>query len=423
MTMITRRSMLAGTVAAAGSLVVPLPHIMRKAAAQDTVTIGVVTPLSGPQQLIGNFVKIGAEIGADYVNANGGIAGKQVRLEFRDDKANPSDATVVTRELLGDGVNLHLGAVASPVALVMGPLMEQEGGVHLTSGAGTEKLGHENYNAHVFRVGDGPYSRNASLVRHAILAHPEIDSWGGIIPDHEYGRTTWAIFVDAMLRFYPELTGRQPKIEQPILVPYGAGDYKNFIAQAMRLPVKGMYTSVYGGDAVTLYQQARPFGLFDKLDLLLDSANEFLAARALGKDVPTHWTGTHWYFGTNKGNPLSDNLYDEYVKRTGDKYPMGWAGDAQAGILAYKDAIEKTGGSTDASDIIAALKGLTFDSATGPRTIRPEDNQAIKNGELIKIEASETAESGFEVTDSVSLPGADIIEPATPGKAMELKTL
>src|SRR5690606_8956395 len=67
MTGITRRSMLAGSAAAVGSLVVPLPHIMRKAAAQDTITIGVVTPLSGPQQLIGNFVKIGAEIGADYV--------------------------------------------------------------------------------------------------------------------------------------------------------------------------------------------------------------------------------------------------------------------------------------------------------------------------------------------------------------------
>lgn len=423
MTGITRRSMLAGSAAAVGSLVVPLPHIMRKAAAQDTITIGVVTPLSGPQQLIGNFVKVGAEIGADYVNANGGIGGKQVRLEFRDDKANPNDATVVARELIGAGVNLHLGAVASPVALAMGPLMQQEGGVHLTAGAGTEKLNHENYNEHTFRIGDGPYSRNAGLVRHIIQSNPEIDTWGGIIPDHEYGRTTWAIFVDAMLRFYPELTGRQPKIEQPILVPYASGDYKNFIAQAVRLPVKGIYTSVYGGDAVTLYQQAKPFGLFDKLDVLLDSANEFLAARALGKEVPVHWSGSHWYFETNKGNPLSDNLYDEYVKRTGDKYPMGWAGEAQAGILAYKAAIEKTGGSTDASDIIAALKGLTFDSATGPRTIRPEDNQAIKNVELIKIGPSDTAESGFEVMDYVSIDGAAAIEPPAPGKPLALKTL
>lgn len=422
MTTITRRNLLAGSAAISGAALLPMPFVKR-AAAQETVTIGIITPLSGPQQLIGNFVKIGAEIGAGWVNANGGIGGKQVKLEFRDDKANPNDATVVTRELLGSGVNLTLGAIASPVSLAMGPLMQQEGGVHLTSGAGTEKLNHEAYNEHVFRIGDGPYSRNKGLARHAIEINPEIDTWGGIIPDHEYGRTTWAIFVDALLTLYPEKTGKQPKIEQPILVPYGSGDYKNFIAQAVRLPVKGMYTSVYGGDAVTLYQQAKPFGLFDKLDLLIDSANEFLAAKALGNQVPVHWTGSHWYYETNKGNPLSDNLYEEYVKRTNDKYPMGWAAEAQAGILAYKAALEKTEGSTDAGDVIAALKGLTFDSATGPRTIRAEDNQAIKNAELYKIEPSADSESGFAVTDYVSVDGAGIIEPPTPGQKLELKSL
>ncbi len=420
MTNITRRTVLAGGAAAIGGATLPMPFVNR-AAAQESITIGVITPLSGPQQLVGNFVKIGAEIARDWVNAKGGINGKQVQLEFRDDKANPNDATIVTRELLGSGVNLTLGGIASPVALAMGPLMQQAGGVHVTSGAGTEKLNHENYNDHVFRVGDGPYSRNHALARHMMELNPDITTWGGIVPDHEYGRTTWAIFVDAILTLSEEITGKQATVEDPILVPYGASDYKNFIGQAMRLPVEGMYTSVYGGDAVTLYQQAKPFGLFDKIKILGDSANEFLAAKALRNQVPVHWTGTHWYYGTNEGNPLSDNLFEEYVKRTGDKYPMGWAAEAQAGILAYKAALEKNGGSTDAGDVIAALKGLTFDSATGPRTIRAEDNQAIKNVELIKIEPSTVEESGFAVTDYKQIPGEKAIEPAAPGKPFELK--
>lgn len=421
MTTMNRRSVLKGGTAATAGILLPMPFIHR-AAAQETITIGVITPLSGPQQLIGNFVKIGAEIGADWVNANGGIGGKQVKLEFRDDKANPNDATVVTRELLGSGVTLTLGAIASPVALAMGPLMQQEGGVHLTAGAGTEKLNHENYNDHVFRVGDNPYTRNKGLVRQIIESHPEVSTWGGIIPDHEYGRTTWAIFVDAMLELYPEKTGNEPAIQQPILVPYGSGDYKNFIGQAARLEVGGFYTSVYGGDAVTLYQQARPFGLFDD-KILVDSANEFLVATAMKDQIPVHWTGFHWYYETNKGNALSDNLYEEYVKRTGDKFPMGWAAEAQAGILAYKAAVEKTNGSTEAGEVIAALKGLTFDSATGPRTIRPEDNQAIKNVELCKLEPDAGSESGFKVSEYKQVDGAAIIEPPTPGKKLELRTL
>ena len=101
---------------------------------------------------------------------------------------------------------------------------------------------------------------------------------------------------------------------------------------------------------------------------------------------------------------------------------MGWAAEAQAAILAYKAAVEKAGNSeTDA--VIEALKGLTFDSATGKRIIRPEDNQAIKNVELCFIEPSAEAESGFAVTDYVQVDGAKVIEPPTPGEPLQLKAL
>lgn len=186
--------------------------------------------------------------------------------------------------------------------------------------------------------------------------------------------------------------------------------------------MQGIYTSVYGGDAVTLYQQAKPFGLFDKIDVLLDSANEFLVATAMKDQTPAHWSGFHWYFEANKGNPLSDDLYAKYVAKTGDNYPMGWAAEAHAAIMAYKGAIEKTG-NTETADVIAALKGLSFDSATGMRRIRAEDNQAIKNAELAYIEPSSSAPDGFAVTDYVSLDGEQVIEPARPGEVLDTNSL
>jgi branched-chain amino acid transport system substrate-binding protein len=138
--------------------------------------------------------------------------------------------------------------------------------------------------------------------------------------------------------------------------------------------------------------------------------------------TPAHWSGFHWYFEANKGNPLSDGLYARYVERTGDKYPMGWAAEAHAGILAYKGAIEKAG-STETADVIAALKGLSFDSATGMRHIRAEDNQAIKNAELAFIAPSSEAPDGFAVTDYVSLEGDKVIEPARPGQMLDTTAL
>lgn len=91
-------------------------------------------------------------------------------------------------------------------------------------------------------------------------------------------------------------------------------------------------------------------------------------------------------------------------------------------MLAYAAAIQKAG-TTETAEIIKALKGLTFDSATGPRTIRAEDNQGIKNAELAFIEPSSSEKSGFAVTDYISVNGADVIEPPSPGEKLALKTL
>jgi len=417
MSKFTRRQFL-GTTAVAGAMatgLVAAPWV-RRAHAADPITLGVVTPLSGPAEFIGKFVKNGAEVAVKLMNEAGGVNGRELALEMRDSKVNPAAATAAARELLGEGVNLQLGTISSAVALAMGPLMEQENGIMITCGAGTEKLNHENYNSHVFRPGDGPVGRNKSFARLASERYPEITEWTGIIPDHEYGRTTWAIFVDGLLTFYPEVT-----IHDPIIVPYGAGDYKSYIAQAMRSPAKGIYNSTYGGDSITLFQQARPFGLFrDKV--LVDSANEFIVANALKDNTPGHWTGTHWYNETNKDNPLSNAFYEAYVAHTGDDQPMGWAGEAQAAVAAYAKAVEMAG-STETAAVIKALKGITIDTVTGKRLIRAEDNQAVKDVELMYIEPDASAPRGYKVTETIRIDGESVIEPATPGEPMQLKTV
>lgn len=415
MNRINRRRMLQAGLGALAA-----PALVRPGFAQGgPIRLGVVTPLSGPQEFVGIFVKQGAEIAVEQVNAAGGVLGRPLALEFRDDKVNPALASTVTRELLGLGINLQLGTISSAVALAMGPLMEKEGGVVITCGAGTEKLNHENYSPNVFRPGDSPYMRGRGKVKLMAERKPDITKWSGIIPDHEYGRTTWGIFVDGLLEFYPAIAKKKPEIIDPIIVPYGQSDYKNFITQAMRSPADAFYNSTYGGDSITLFQQARPFGLFQK-KYMVDSANEFIVAAAMKAQVPPHWTGIHWYFATNKDNPLSNTFYNDYVAKFSNKWPMGWAAEAHAAVLAYVAAINKAK-STGTPAIIQALKGLTWDTVTGKRTMRAEDNQAIKDVEYIYIEPDTTSDVGFKVTDYVKVDGNTVIDPATPGKAVVLR--
>lgn len=58
-------------------------------AAAKTITLGVITPLSGPAGLIGKPLTLGQQAYFDWVNAHGGIAGWKVKLTIKDDQYNP----------------------------------------------------------------------------------------------------------------------------------------------------------------------------------------------------------------------------------------------------------------------------------------------------------------------------------------------
>ena len=57
--------------------------------AAKTITLGVITPLSGPAALIGKPLTLGQQAYFDWVNAHGGIDGWKVKLVIKDDQYNP----------------------------------------------------------------------------------------------------------------------------------------------------------------------------------------------------------------------------------------------------------------------------------------------------------------------------------------------
>jgi branched-chain amino acid transport system substrate-binding protein len=415
---INRRTVLKYTAAVAASSSLGAPALLR--AQSGPLRIGLITPLSGPQEFIGSYVKNGAEIAVEQINKAGGVMGRQIALEIRDDKANPAAALAAARELLGAGINLHTGGISSAVVLALIPVMQQDNGVFLTCGAGTEKMNHENYSDNLFRPGDSPDARGRAQARLMAEKYPNITRWTGLIPDHEYGRTMWSIFVDGLLEFYPAIAKKKPEILDPVLMPYGVSDYRNAITQALRQQADGVYNATYGGDAITMFQQARGFGLMQRYKVVCDAANEFLVARGMKQQLPPQWTGMHYYAQANKGNAMSDRFVADYLAKTKDPEPLGWAAEAHASIYALAKAIEK-GKSSQTKSVIANLKGLTWDTVTGPRHMRAEDNQTVKDVELVYLEPAST-DKGYAVTQYIKVAGKDVILPPTPGKKLSLRT-
>jgi branched-chain amino acid transport system substrate-binding protein len=96
------------------------------AAAQETIKIGVIEPLTGAASASGNYVTNGARIAADEINAKGGVLGKKLELVIEDNKSNPTEAAAVAEKLIvHDKVPVLMGAWGSSFTLaVMPKLME-----------------------------------------------------------------------------------------------------------------------------------------------------------------------------------------------------------------------------------------------------------------------------------------------------------
>lgn len=99
------------------------------AAAQDRVTLGIVTATSGPLAAPGRFQINGFNLAVDEVNGAGGVevGGRRYRVELRtyDTRGNPAEgASAMQRLTTVDRVPVVLGELSSGVAAAIAPIAQ-----------------------------------------------------------------------------------------------------------------------------------------------------------------------------------------------------------------------------------------------------------------------------------------------------------
>src|SRR5256886_8758807 len=119
---------------------------------QAPVKIGVIEPLSGAVAASCNYVRMGAEIARDWLNAKGGIAGRKIDLLIEDNKSDPKEAASAAEKLIvRDKVPAIMGAWGSSMTLAAMPKLEEYGVpmvVETSSAASITKRG----NPWIFRI-------------------------------------------------------------------------------------------------------------------------------------------------------------------------------------------------------------------------------------------------------------------------------
>jgi branched-chain amino acid transport system substrate-binding protein len=135
--------------------------------AQDKVTIGIVTSLTGPMAPPGKFQMNGFNLAAEEINAAGGIAvaGRKVLVDLKvyDTRANPAEgASAMQRLATVDKVPVVLGELHSGVAAAEAPVA-QDYGIPLILTVPTGPSLTEQGNRFLFRVNASNDQLNLAL--------------------------------------------------------------------------------------------------------------------------------------------------------------------------------------------------------------------------------------------------------------------
>jgi ABC-type branched-subunit amino acid transport system substrate-binding protein len=88
----------------------------------ETIKIGLTAPLTGGNELIGNEVKLGIDACIARKNKAGGINGRQLVVDLRDDGGDPAKAAAATTSLVESGVVGFLGSFGTATVETAGPV-------------------------------------------------------------------------------------------------------------------------------------------------------------------------------------------------------------------------------------------------------------------------------------------------------------
>ena len=82
-------------------------------ASADSITIGLLAPLSGDAAVYGQAVRNGAMLYINEINAKGGINGKQINVIEYDEKGDATEAVTAFTKMVDEGITGLIGDVTT----------------------------------------------------------------------------------------------------------------------------------------------------------------------------------------------------------------------------------------------------------------------------------------------------------------------
>jgi branched-chain amino acid transport system substrate-binding protein len=350
--------------------------IAATAGAQQTVKIGLIMPYSGQFADTATQMDNGVKL---YVQEHGDtVAGKKIEFVRKDvGGIAPDVAKRLAQELVvRDKVDILGGFVLTPNAIAAGAVSEEAKKFMVVMNAATSIITLKS-----------PYMVRTSLTLPQIA--DTLGTWAAkkdgikkcytMVSDYGPGHDVEKSFTAAFKAAGGEIVG---SVRFPIRNP----DFSAFVQRAKDVNPECIMVFVPGGTQPAAFNKAlAERGITPKTTKILgtgeitgEKALESLGDSALGIITAWHFD----YAGTSQANKEFTKNYMAAYKRNPDFFSAG----GYDGMHVIYEALKKTGGKTDAAALVAAAKGMKWESPRGPVSIDPETRDIVQTVYIRRVE-------------------------------------
>ncbi|MEW6640266.1 MAG: ABC transporter substrate-binding protein [Pseudomonadota bacterium] len=361
---LSRRALLAGGAAAATTRLFSAPALAQTAG--KPLKIGMVTSLSGPFTALGESMRAGLQLFLD--ENKGALAGRAVEFIVEDDQAKPDEGVRKFRKLISqDNVDILCGVISSGVALAVRDVVTEAKVLTFISAGSANDLARKATSPYVFR----PTKTNWMLGNTAAQwAFDKIAKSGGlsVAADYAAGRE----YVGDFVAKYQELGAKMGK---QLWTPLGTTDFGPLLTTIAAEGPQFVYSFFAGSDAVRFLQQMREYRLAGRIKLIGTGAlfDQEDVLPAVGDAA----NGAVNIFHQSPTAPASQAFTAAYLKFRG-KQPGEMSTSGYVTGQTIKAALEGVQGDLSNKDKVReALLAKPLDTAFGPMTFDPRNNQAV----------------------------------------------
>jgi branched-chain amino acid transport system substrate-binding protein len=344
--------------------------------AQDTVKIGLIMAYSGQfadtAAQMDNAIKL-------YIKQHGDtVAGKKIEIIRKDTGGpNPDVAKRLAQELIvRDKVDILAGFTLTPEAFGAADVSAEGKKFMVVMNAATSAITLKS-----------PYVARTSLTI------PQLENTFGAWAAKSGVKKAYTMVsdygpgIDAETWFQKGFKGAGGDIVGSVRMPVANPDFSAFVQRAKDLNPEAIFVFIPGGAQPPAFMKAlAERGMNSKTVKVMgqgeitmdDTALKNMGDAGLGIITVFHYGWEH----KSKMNEDFVKAYNAEFKRNPDVFSIGgWDG-----MHLIYEALKKTGGKADGDSLIAAAKGMKWESPRGPISIDPDTRDIVQTVYIRKVD-------------------------------------